>query len=189
MSAPALSHATPRPGSWTGDAPATTRYRCDLAASCRPVAAWLARDRNSPATISELSTRDLGLMVGRRFEAGAGLGVQLPPSAAQCDETLLVKVVRVEPQPGGQWLHRCALISELAEDTVAALVGPDAVRKARAEGERSAAGAKPATGLRRSLSRVFCVDGGAAERVRLGVLVVAMLGLGVSAGLLLRLLR
>jgi hypothetical protein len=189
MSAPALSHPTSRPGSWTGDAPATTRYRCDLAASCRPVAAWLARDRNSPATISELSTRDLGLMVGRRFEAGAGLGVQLPPSATQCDETLLVKVVRVEPQPGGQWLHRCALISELAEDTVAALVGPEAVRKARVERERSVAASKPTTGLRSSLARVFCRDDGPAQRVRLEILVVAMLGLGVAAGLLLRLLR
>src|SRR5260221_664601 len=100
MASPVLSRSAPADALRVADSPPATRYRCKLPVSCRPVAAWLARDRNCPATISELSTCDLGLVVGRRFEAGAGLGVQLPTSASQCEETLLVKVVRVEPRHG-----------------------------------------------------------------------------------------
>ena len=102
MSSPALSLAVPDTPAYAGPAPAA-RYPCDLPACCRPVAAWLARDRNCPATIRDLSTQDLSLVLARRFEAGAGLAVEVPASDTRDEETLLVKVVQVDPRPSGRW--------------------------------------------------------------------------------------
>ncbi len=178
--------ATPLPGRFA-EAPAATRYRCDLAACCRPVAAWLARDRNCPATINDLSTGGLGLVLGRRFEAGAGLAVELPDASTQVNETLLVKVVQVEAQPGGRWLLRCAFITELSEDRILALVGPDAVPHSRGAGERGRGEAVWRRCPR--LHEFFCRDRLADPRLRLGALLVGMLGLGASVSALVRLLR
>ncbi|HYT90135.1 MAG TPA: hypothetical protein VEL76_15615 [Gemmataceae bacterium] len=187
MSSLPLSCPAPSDLTWLPASSAAGYYRCELPASCRPVAAWLARDRNCPATIRYLSTRDLGLVVSRRFEAGAGLGVQLPAALTQGEETLLVKVLRVESRTGGQWLHRCALISELTEDSVLALVGPEASSSASEQRDGgSAAGWR--SRLRASLPWTFLRDRCPA-RVPAGVWVAALLCLGGTAGGLLRLLR
>jgi hypothetical protein len=86
-------------------------------------------------------------------------------------------------------LHRCAFISELGEEVVHSLVGPEAVRKARAALERGPVVPRRGVNVRRSLSRMLYHDAGTAQRIRLEVLVGSMLALGVSAGILLRLLR
>src|SRR5262245_52630847 len=99
---PAPSIPSPAPPS--AGPPAPERHPCGLRASCQPVAAWMDRDFIWPVTITELSTRGLGLVLGRRFEAGMGLAVELPASADRCEETFLVKVVRVSALPGDHWL-------------------------------------------------------------------------------------
>jgi hypothetical protein len=167
------------------------RYRCELPASCRPVAAWLARDRNCPATIRTLSTQGLSLVLDRRFEAGAGLAVELPASDNRGVETLLVKVVQVDPRSGGQWRLRCAFITELGEDTVLALVGPDAAQRpqdAGSHGSRAAVG-RWNSRLGELLSWAFPRDSRSGLGGRPALLLAAMLGLGVTMGVLVRLLR
>jgi hypothetical protein len=112
--------------------------------------------------------------------------VQFPNDAAQCDETLLVKVVRVESRPGGQWLHRCALISELEEESVLSLIGPEAAQAAKAERSRRAAARRRPQPSKSSFWGFFR---NRSPQARLGILVAAMLTLGVSVGGLVRLLR
>jgi hypothetical protein len=153
------------------------------------VAAWLARDRNSPATISDLSTQEVGLVLGRRFEAGAGLAVEL--SSSGCEETLLVKVVQVESQPEGRWRLRCTFITELGEETVLALVGPAAVPRRREDSSvlpHSRAATRSAA-LRGLLTWAMRSEDGSVQRVRLEVLLAGMVGLGLSVGGLVRLVR
>src|SRR5690348_14403940 len=81
-----------------------TCYPCELQASCQPLAGWLDRESVWPGTISDLSTNGLGLVLGRRFEPGSGLAVELPASAVRGEETFLVKVAKVQSLPGGRWL-------------------------------------------------------------------------------------
>jgi hypothetical protein len=88
------------------------------------------RDFIWPATITDLSTRGVGIVLGRRFEPGAGLAIELPASADRCEETLLVKVMQVNPLPGGHWMLGCAFVSELSEDTVLAMVHQGKVQQA-----------------------------------------------------------
>src|SRR5262249_49126128 len=57
------------------------------------------------------------------------LSVELPATADRCEETLLVKVTQVSAPRGGQWWLGCALVSELSEDTVLALVSQGASRQ------------------------------------------------------------
>jgi hypothetical protein len=151
-----------RPHSWNFlGADRGQRYSCGLRATCRPVAAWLDRDFIWPATITDLSTSGLGLVLGRRFEPGAGLAVELPASADRCEETFLVKVVKVYPMPGGHWLLGCTFVSALSEDTVQTLVhqGEAPAEEAPATLGRSGA-ASTRIGLEKVVANVrFCVRG------------------------------
>jgi hypothetical protein len=98
------------------------RYPCDAEASCQPVAARNDRDLHWPAVFKDLSVKGVGLVLGRRFEPGAGLAIELPDTDSQPGDTLLVRVVRVQAQPGGRWLHGCTLISELSQDELESLL-------------------------------------------------------------------
>ncbi len=122
MSVSALT--TPgRPFSWHFLGPNRgKRYACGLRATCQPVAAWMDRDFIWPATITDLSTGGVGIVLGRRFEPGAGLAVELPAMTDRTEETLLVRVMQVNALPGGHWMLGCAFLSELSEETVLALV-------------------------------------------------------------------
>jgi hypothetical protein len=142
------------------------RYSCGLPATCRPVAAWLDRDFIWPATITDLSTSGLGIVLGRRFEPGAGLAVELPASADRCEETFLVKVLKVYPMPGGHWLLGCTFVSALSEETVETLVHQGEAQKPEAPAEAPATNgragtASTRTGLEKVVANVrFCVCGG-----------------------------
>jgi hypothetical protein len=106
------------------------------------------RDFIWPATITDLSTRGMGIVLGRRFEPGAGLAIELPASADRCEETLLVKVMQVNPLPGGHWMLGCGFVSELSEEMVLELVRQGKIQQAGGELERSnpAGRAGPASG-------------------------------------------
>lgn len=167
-------------------------YPCELEASCQPVAGWLDRESVWPATISDLSTDGLGLVLGRRFEPGSGLAVELPASAVRSEETFLVKVAQVQSLSGGRWLLSCAFVSALSEETVLTLVGQNATRMQLAPSrnpEPCAPPVGPGLWFGTFLGRVVARGRSLPPRVRLGVLLLAPLGMGASFSGLVRLVR
>ena len=169
-----------------------TCYPCELQASCQPIAAWLDRESVWPGTVSDLSTNGLGLVLGRRFEPGSGLAVELPASEVRCEETLLVKVAQVQSLPGGRWLLTCAFLSELSEDTVLTLVGPEAARTPQRQVTTAASVPMPGAPnpwFGTFLTRVVARSCSLPPRVRLSVLLLAPLGVGASFSGLVRLVR
>ena len=193
MSAPPLSPAAPHATARTGASPPAPTYRCDLPASCLPLAAWLDRESVWPGTINKLSTGGLVLVLKRRFEAGAGLAVELPASAARAEETLLVKVTRVEAVSGGEWLLRCTFLSELSEDTVRMLVQEGGGRPVASEpspAEPSAAEGKGGKQMLALLEKVCARYRALPPRVQLGLQAAALLvGIAVPFSMLMLLVR
>jgi hypothetical protein len=70
------------------------------------------------ARIRDISVSGLGLVAVRRFECGTALAVEIPEEGDYAGDTLLARVVRVEPLPEGAWLLGCTFVSTLSEDTV-----------------------------------------------------------------------
>jgi hypothetical protein len=99
------------------------RYPCDVKASCQPVAARNDRDLHWPATLRDLSAKGVGIILGRRFEPGAGLAIELPETETRPADTLLARVIHVKALPGGRWLLGCSLLSELGVDELESIVG------------------------------------------------------------------
>jgi PilZ domain len=98
------------------------RHACDLPAACQPIAARSDGDILWSATIRDVSEGGVGLVLGRRFERGAGLAIELPGGGDQPSETLLAKVVNLTSTSGGKWLLGCAFVSRLSEDQVQRVV-------------------------------------------------------------------
>ncbi len=101
----------------------TERFPCDVAASCQPPSAWRSGGREWPARIRDLSTGGLCLVLGRRFEPGAGLAVEAPAVDDGSPSTLLVRVVNVRAVGPGSWALGCAFVSPLSEEELQGLVG------------------------------------------------------------------
>ncbi len=100
----------------------TERFPCDVAASCQPPSAWRSGDRDWPARIRDLSTGGLCLVLGRRFEPGAGLAVEAPSAEDGSPSILLVRVVNVRANGPGSWALGCALVSPLSDEELQGLV-------------------------------------------------------------------
>ena len=81
----------------------TERFSCDVAASCQPPSAWRSGGRDWPARIRDLSTGGLCLVLGRRFEQGAGLAVEVPAADDGSSSTLLARVIHVRADGPGSW--------------------------------------------------------------------------------------
>ena len=94
------------------------RHPCGLEAACQPITTWGPKETNWPAQIRDISSGGLGLVLGRRFERGAGLSVEIPGDGSGDPEVLLLRVVHVSALPGGRWLLGCSFVSELDEDEV-----------------------------------------------------------------------
>jgi hypothetical protein len=99
------------------------RFPCQVPASCQPVAARSDGDVRWPATLRDLSIKGVGLILGRRFEPGAALAIELPATPTRPANTLLARVVHATAQPGGRWLLGCSLVSELSLDELESITG------------------------------------------------------------------
>jgi hypothetical protein len=64
------------------------------------------------------------LIVRRRFERGAGLGIELRGQHGEEPYTVLAKVVHVQQRSDGSWALGCKFISELSEDELQRLMPP-----------------------------------------------------------------
>src|SRR6266511_3721808 len=94
------------------------RQACDVEATCQPVSAWGRKDSKWTAIITDVSQGGIRLILRRRFEPGAGLGIELPGVDGDEPYTVLAKVVHVRSLPDGTWALGCQFISELDEDEV-----------------------------------------------------------------------
>jgi hypothetical protein len=88
---------------------------------CQPVAARGPNDPQWHVRIFDISAGGVGLIAVRRFERGTGLAVEIPAQGDYPGDTLLARVVRIEPAPGEGWLLGCAFVSVLSEDTATKL--------------------------------------------------------------------
>jgi hypothetical protein len=110
------------------------RYSCDVKTSCQPPTVWGSQELHWQAEIRNIAQGGLALVLRRRFEKGTGLAVELPGPDAKMTSTVLVRVVRVTPQPDGFWLLGCAFVSDLSEEEVRALAAhADKAAKRQAE--------------------------------------------------------
>jgi hypothetical protein len=107
----------------------TQRYPCEVQTTCQPPSGW--RKDPWPAVIRNVSTGGISLRLGRRFEPGTGLAIDLPTEDGSTS-TVLARVCHLEPGEGG-WLLGCTFISELSDDEVRAILNLDPVHQASLE--------------------------------------------------------
>lgn len=106
---------TPTPG----ERRATVRYQSAAHGSCQTLSTRRESDWN--AAIRDISRTGIGLLLGRRFEPGALLSVEvMDPSEGQT-RLLVARVVHATARAEGGWLIGCALAHALTDDEVASL--------------------------------------------------------------------
>jgi serine/threonine protein kinase len=76
-----------------------------------------------PLVVRDVSLGGIGVLLARRFEPGTELVIEL--GGGQPDippRKLQTRVVRVEPEVAGHWLHGCVFLTPLTEDELPALL-------------------------------------------------------------------
>ncbi len=102
------------------DLRASERIPCDVPASCQPPSDWKRGGQQWTARVRDISAGGLRLVLGRRFERGAGLAIQLSGPDADASFTLLARVMNVRAE-GGAWILGCAFISPLSDEELQAI--------------------------------------------------------------------
>jgi hypothetical protein len=97
---------------------ASVRYPCGLASSCHTITS--RREDAWTATVKDISRTGIGLLLGRRFEPGMILAVELPVEGVP--QLLLARVMHARSEGEGVWLIGCELVNPLAEDELKALL-------------------------------------------------------------------
>jgi hypothetical protein len=98
------------------------RHGSGLACSCQPASSFGKENLKWSGTIDNVSTSGIGLLLGRRFEKGTGLAIELPGSADNGSYVVLAKVVNVSRQSNSFWMLGCKFVSELSDDEVGRLL-------------------------------------------------------------------
>jgi eukaryotic-like serine/threonine-protein kinase len=75
-----------------------------------------------PLVVRDLSAGGIGVLLARRFEMGTELTIELKAGPDQTPLQLAARVVRIEPERNGHWVHGCAFRTPLTEDELEALV-------------------------------------------------------------------
>jgi PilZ domain len=93
---------------------AWVRYVCDLITICQPAHSpnrepFLARIRN-------VARGGINFDIDQRFESGSILSIELPGPIGEPVCRLLVCVIHVTPQPGGDWCLGCSFVRELSDE-------------------------------------------------------------------------
>jgi hypothetical protein len=96
------------------------RYSCDLKVSYQR-ASEPAED-SQPASVLNISTTGVGLLVREPLAAGTLLNITLGAVGESCAQTILSCVVHVTAQQDAEWALGCNFISELCEEYLKQLV-------------------------------------------------------------------
>jgi hypothetical protein len=100
------------------------RRLCDLLTHCQPLPNRLADELTWPGKVRDISVSGVGLIVGRRFERGTTLWIELPAAAEEEPRILRARVAHATRTPDGHWLLGCALVSEIDADDLEELLHP-----------------------------------------------------------------
>jgi hypothetical protein len=107
---------------------AWVRYVCDLVTICQPASPnrepFLARIRN-------VARGGINFDIDQHFDSGSILSVELPGPIGEPICRLLVCVIHVTPQPGGDWCLGCSFVRELSDEDLQ----PYGARRLRSEAE------------------------------------------------------
>ena len=75
-----------------------------------------------PLVVQNVSTSGVGVLLARRFEPGTELFVELQVEPSSPPQRLTVRVVRVQSETAGHWVHGCEFDSPLSEKQLKALL-------------------------------------------------------------------
>jgi hypothetical protein len=71
-----------------------------------------------PLVVQDLSAGGMALLLARRFEPGTVLNVEMTEKLNEKPTRIPVKVVRVQRDKAGYWLHGCSFEAPLAAGTL-----------------------------------------------------------------------
>lgn len=94
------------------------RYDCTFDSQCQALLTGLGE--RWPATVTDVSQSGVRLSVGRRFEAGAILRVELPPGDAGPPCSAIARVVHVKGSDTS-WYVGCEFVSKPDGEAIVAL--------------------------------------------------------------------
>jgi serine/threonine protein kinase len=105
---------------------AAVRYPLGVASDCVVETSLHDREADAnnqwPATVEDLSSSGLALVLARRVERGTILVVDLEGANGRTVKSLQAKVVRLQARGFGQWLVGCQLLEPLSPEEVQFLV-------------------------------------------------------------------
>jgi len=103
------------------DRRACVRYPCSPGTSCR-IPRPLSHDACLPATIRDISTGGISVIVSQWFGPGSLLRIDLENAARGFSRTLFAQVMHAAVQADGRWFIGCALLHQLSPDELRALL-------------------------------------------------------------------
>lgn len=108
------------------DRRASVRYRCTQGTSCTLETSFhrgaTAPEDSWPATVQDVSTGGIGLLLARRFEPGTVLTVDMQGTDPSVTRELSARVNHVKPEGLGHWLHGCSFPEPLSQEELQQLV-------------------------------------------------------------------
>lgn len=96
--------------------------RCDSNAKGTCQTLSNRRESGWEATVRNISCEGIGILLGRRFEPGTLLAIEVTESNEQRQRLLLGRVAHATLQPDGKWLIGCTLMNPLDADELEALL-------------------------------------------------------------------
>ncbi len=94
------------------------RFPATIDGICQPVAADTATEPESawPGVIVDVSCGGIKISLARRFQPGTPLVIEMPSENGEPSRYLQVRVVHVQRDSEGQWIHGCELRVQLNDD-------------------------------------------------------------------------
>jgi hypothetical protein len=103
------------------DRRASVRYPCSPQTLCR-IPRPLSHEACLPATVRDVSTGGISVIVAQWFGPGSLLRIDLENTARGFSRTLFAQVMHAALQGDGRWFIGCALLHQLSPDELRALL-------------------------------------------------------------------